>query len=105
MDFNIHSPDWNVHCGGRSDSKRFERLVEDHHLILNNELEKDSWPTQRKRTSIIHLTFTITDMNVLDTGIINKKLKSPPNYEVIVYNLADSDRKAGSKGTSKAINE
>lgn len=64
--FNVHSPDWNIHCGERTDATGLEGLVDTYNLILNIEPGKATRPTQRKITSIINLTFTTHDIGVLN---------------------------------------
>lgn len=65
--------------------------MERHNLILTNEPGKATRHTRRDTTSIIDLTFTTTEIRVLDTWIIDDELSTPSDYEVMVCYLANVD--------------
>lgn len=75
-DFNVHSPEWNIHYGERRDTSGFEALMERNDLILNNEPGMTTRLTQRNTTPIIDLTFTTLVITALEVWIINDELST-----------------------------
>lgn len=57
-DFNTHSPERNLHCGGEKDEAGLKVLLEGYSLIQNKEPGVVTRLTCTSMTSIIHLTFT-----------------------------------------------
>lgn len=78
-------------------------LIEEHYLILNNELGKVTKLIQRNMTSIIDFTFTTPDIGVLDAWKIDDKVSTRSDREVIVCNLTNLDETVGGMRTSQKI--
>lgn len=94
-DFNVHSPEWNIHSGEKRDAARLVKLIESYNLILNNEEGKEMWLTQAEITSIIDLAVTTRDIRNIDMWVIDDELTTPSDHEVIVGDFADLKREVG----------
>lgn len=75
--------------------------METSNLILYNEYGKAKRSKQRKIISIIDLTFTTPDIDMLDTLVIDSELTTPSDHEVLVCDQADQEGEAGSMTTSQ----
>lgn len=94
-DFNADSPEWNLHCGETRHEIILEALIERHYLIFNNESGKAITPTGQYTTSIIHLTFTAQEIGMLISWIIDGKLNTPSDDEVIMCDLENLKEAVG----------
>lgn len=56
-------------------------------------------------TSILNLTFRTPDICTLNILVIDDELTTPSDYKVIVGDLADPEREAGSMGTIQEVTE
>lgn len=72
-------------------------------LMLKNEPWKTTWPTCRKMVKIIGLTYRIQNIGPLDTLVIDNKLLTLSDREVIACDLADLEWQARRMGTSQDI--
>jgi Endonuclease-reverse transcriptase len=65
-DFNAYSPMWNPLITRLTDATSLEAIINRFNLILNNEPGIITRPNLMRNKSIIDLTFTTTDIDLLD---------------------------------------
>lgn len=101
--FNVYSPEWNLHSGKRREAASLEPLIEGQGLVLNNKPGQATRPNQRSKTSIIDLNFATPEVGALDTCIIDEKLSTPSDYQVIVFDLESLYDTVGGIKTSQEL--
>lgn len=74
-----------------------------HDLILNNEPEKATGPTQWNTTLIIDLTFTTLDIGALESWIIDIEFSTQSDHEMIVFQFGNLDESVGGMRTSQDV--
>lgn len=89
----------------REDAAALKTLVDTYDLIFNNEPGITIRLTQRKTPLIIDMIFTTLGIGALNVRVINKKLSTLSNNEVIICHLAHLDETANHMGTSQNITE
>lgn len=77
--------------------------MEKHDLILNNEPEVLTRPTQNNGTSIIDLTFTTPDIRALDALVIDYDMSTLSDHDLVVCDLTNRDEMVGRMGTSQKM--
>lgn len=100
---NSHSSEWKQHCGEIKNTVCLEILIEEHDLILKNEPGVATTPIQNSKTLIIDLTFTTSNIGVLDAWVIDEELSGPSNHEVVICDQVNLDRIVGGMGTSQEV--
>lgn len=102
-DFNAHSSECNLHCGGKRDTVGVESLIEGYSLILNTKPGEATRPTRRSTTSVIDLNFTTQQVGALDKWGIDGELSTLSHHEVIVFDMASPDNTASRMRTSQEV--
>ena len=88
-DFNAQSPLWDPFITQRKEAGPLETIIEDFDLILNNEQGAITRPGNKKKGSIIDLTFTTTDLGLLDLWVIDEDDPTPSDHALILLEWAD----------------
>ena len=85
----MHSPLWNPLITQRKKAGSLEKIVEDFNLILNNEQGAITRLEKENKDIIIDLTFTITELELLNLWIIDEDNLTPSDHALILLEWAD----------------
>ena len=88
-DFNAQSPLWDPFITQRKEAGPLETIIEDFDLILNNEQGAITRPGNKTKGSIIDLTFTTTELGLLDLWVIDEDDPTPSDHALILLKWAD----------------
>lgn len=102
-DFMAHSPYRNSLCRIKQRAEKPESLIDSYGLLFNSDF---SVATRAKRTpsySIIDLTSTTPDVGSLLSWMIDPEHATPPDHELIIFDIDSLNIKIGSLGSSTEI--
>jgi Endonuclease-reverse transcriptase len=88
-DFNAYSPIWNPLITRLTDITSLEAIINRFDLIFNNEPGIITRTNLTRNKSIIDLTFTTTDIELLDSWAIKEENPTLLNHELIVFSWND----------------